>query len=181
MLTYLRSTLGVLRWLRWYWFFFCRLLTLAYGYFHFLCLLSSRFDRSLPCPNLSWLCCCFFYFLCLCFADTCPCLFVWILHRINYLYFLRFVLIYMEFLYLVCYLLFLCARCLYSWCALGLFLAICCYVCWVLASVYVLGRGFIGTVAMSLTAGCERPGSLCGGPVALRSQILRWVLLWVCR
>ena len=38
--------------------------------------------------------------------------------------------------------LFLSARCLYSWCALGLFLAIHCYVCWVLASVYVLGRGF---------------------------------------
>jgi len=107
VLTCLRSTLGVLRWLRWYWFLFCRLLTLAYGYFHFLCLLSSRFDRSLPCPNLSWLCCCFFYFLCLCFADTCHCLFLWILHRINYLYFLHFVFIYMEFLYLVCYLQFL--------------------------------------------------------------------------
>jgi len=146
--------------------------------FHFLCL-SSRFDHSLPCPNLSWLCCCFFFVRL--FADTCPCLFLWILHRINYLYFLHFVLIYMEFLYLVCYLLFLCARCLYSWCALSLFLAIRCYVCWVLASVYVLGRGFIGTVAMSLTAGCERPGFLCGGPVALRSRILRWVLLWVCR
>jgi len=33
--------------------------------FHFLCL-SSRFNRSLPCPNLSWLCCCFLYFLCVC-------------------------------------------------------------------------------------------------------------------
>jgi len=44
--------------------------------FHFLCL-SSTFDHSLPCPNLSWLCYCFFiyiFFLCL-FADTCPCLF----------------------------------------------------------------------------------------------------------
>jgi len=42
--------------------------------------------------------------------------------------------------------LFLCARCLYSWCDLGLFLAIRCYVCWVLASLYVCGRGFVGTV-----------------------------------
>jgi hypothetical protein len=55
--------------------FFCRLLTSGYGYFHFLCLLSTWFDHSLPCPNLSWLCCCFFYLLCVCFADTCPCLF----------------------------------------------------------------------------------------------------------
>ena len=69
------------------------------------------------------------------------------------------------------------ARCLYSWCALGLFLAIRCYVCWVFASVYVRGRGFIGTVAMSLTAGCERPRSFCGGPVTLRSRILLWLLL----
>jgi len=65
---------GVLCWQRWYWFFFCRLLTSGYEYFHFLCL-SSRFDRSLPFPNSSWLCCCFLYFFVLLFADTCPCLF----------------------------------------------------------------------------------------------------------
>jgi len=89
--------------------FLCRLLTSGYGHFHFLCLLSSRFNRSLPCPNLPWLCCCFFWFF--------------------------FVRLFCGHLSLS--ILFLCARCLYSWCALGLFLAIRCYVCWVLASVYV--------------------------------------------
>ena len=55
-------------------FFFCRLLTSGYEYSHFLCL-SSRFDRSLPCPNLPLLCCCFLYSFLRLFADTCPCLF----------------------------------------------------------------------------------------------------------
>jgi len=97
----------------------------------------------------------------------------------------------MEFLYLVCSLLFLCARCLYSWCVRGLFLATHCYVCWVLASVYVHGRGFIGTVAMSLTASCERPGSVCGGSSRTKvsnitlgftvSLSLIWLLSFVSR